>query len=659
MPVSIGATVELQGLTSASLNGARGLAEAIDTSTGRIVVRLSGNHAGTADRMVKVKVSNVKEVGPSDAWQGIEHGAFCFGSGDRLVCKVHCVEVCGTCCLDFALLNTLRFDKDTTAGQGTVGWVERAAEAYLNSPASEQYTSVIPCMDGLPGILAKVKESRRATPAELVLASSAVTYLNRQRNGARPLSAILEHSILALHERDEEARERRAYLEQASRNDAERAEKKEARKTQRGKGKSREVDMDAGANVERMLVIVTKAGVRSLGSFFEEFDTFTRDQIEGLKVLRNAPPPAHPSGTIAVTGAYRRALENYQKYVKWMLDHTTVPITDPATWKPGEVQKFLETSRVVLRPLPSSSVLLEVARELISFKSKMLYCVQNMPDEEKAQRIGARSMSLAQEGKDMDSCDDWFSSDEDEKVVMESSPIPKDLDPAALRPLEGMIVECLMASADMDKLVQRSKTDEALKLQMKLALETDDDRLRKKDVVYQFENPEETTGVFIQVLGVKILRGENGTHIPIMFLRFGFQHRSDMARPEKLQSFAAAITEVQRSGAAHVKENTWSRLALKNLARMLRRNRKQLRKESVAAAEESWAGGFFKYSALVLTSSGIVSTCPPCGKSATKKCSACKQVAYCSPACQKCDWATHKAACKAACKVKGKAQGDE
>ena len=266
--------------------------------------------------------------------------------------------------------------------------------------------------------------------------------------------------------------------------------------------------------------------------------------------------------------------------------------------------------------------------------------------DEKAQKLGAKSAAAFREGKPL-SNEDYFSSDEEEKNVLESSPVPKGLDPSTLGPLRGLIVENLASASDMKNLASRAKTDEVLKLHMKIALETDDDSMRQKSVVYQFENPEETVGMFIQVLSVKALQGSGSAQIPIIFLKYGFQRREDLFRPEKMQSFTAAIAEVQKSGVAHVKESAWSKLALITFARALRRNRKQLGAQAVSSAENAWAGGWFKLSALVLSCESVVRTCPPCGKPASKVCSSCKEVAYCSGECQKAHWKLHKAACRA------------
>jgi len=600
-----------------------------------------------SSRRVKIKVQNLRAV----KWQGIESDDFCFGGDEeKLVCRQHRAEVCGICCLDFALLNSLRAVK-VAGAPGESAWVEKAAKVYHASPAPEQNMSEKPHYNGLPEILAKGESSRSFSTPQAVIMASAITYAGRKMASLPPVRAMVEACIHGLRDRDADARQRRDFLEQVSHNEAERAASKVARSGGKSKSKSKgkntaakATNMDSGENVERMIVIFMKSGVRSFGSFFEEFDSLTLKQAD-MDLIHSAPVSAD-GGTVEVTEGLRKTMEKYKNFMEWMLKHTTVPITDPALWAAGKVEEFLRENSIVPRPCPSAAVLLEVARELIKFKAKMLYAVQNMPDEEKSQRLGAKSAAAFREGKRL-SNEDCFSSEEEEKNILESSPVPKELDPSTLGPLRGLIVEALASAGDMKDLATRAQTDEVLKLQMKIALETDDNSMRQKSVVYQFESPEETFGMFIQVLSVKALQGSDGAQIPIIFLKYGFQRRDDLVRPEKVQSFTAAIAEVQKSGVAHVKESTWSKLALTTFARALRRNRKQLSTEVVSSAENAWAGGWFKFSALVLSCESVVRTCPPCGKPASKMCSSCKEVTYCSGECQKAHWKLHKAACRA------------
>lgn len=88
--------------------------------------------------------------------------------------------------------------------------------------------------------------------------------------------------------------------------------------------------------------------------------------------------------------------------------------------------------------------------------------------------------------------EEFFSSDEEEeKKVLESSPIPKGLDPSTLEPLRGFIVKNMASAGAMENLALRAQTNEVLKLQMKIAMETDDDsfsslRTPRKPSEYSF-----------------------------------------------------------------------------------------------------------------------------------------------------------------------------
>jgi hypothetical protein len=322
------------------------------------------------------------------------------------------------------------------------------------------------------------------------------------------------------------------------------------------------------------------------------------------------------------------AMARYQDAAKFQTKHGKVQAGDPGEWTPSRVSEFLVENGVDPRPAPSSSVMLQVAREMIEFQKKMLWMNSNIPDEEEAQRLGRRELY----GEEIDS-------DEDLSIIVQS-PLPDKFDPTSLDAWQGDFASAVLAgvTGDGSGASPSGSVDAAsdlTKILRTLAQELDGNR----EALYMLQDPDQTTSVVLRLLEAR----KRGPGEPCLVFMSLVCRRIEMIG-ERFTALTEMMKEASVEGGGGVVNLEASEGAVELLRSVLRTNRRRIKKSVRNAKEKHWPK-FTKYSVLVATPEMGADRCPICGTLATKMCSGCRRVSYCSAEHQHAHWKVHKKQC--------------
>ena len=406
-------------------------------------------------------------------------------------------------------------------------------------------------------------------------------------------------------------------------------EQKGGKKTKSTRGPV-SAEVNATQHVDAMSRILVKAGVREMGPFFDEYTEYGLGILGLQDMLKTAFAGTSGDEGVPISPELSAAMARGQAALEFQVKHSSVPFGQPAEWPLSQVLSFLRESGVVARPTPPSKVLVQVAEELLEFKKKMLWICNNTPDDDEAQRRGARELF----SHEMDS--------DEETSVLVRSPLPADFDPTALahatsRQLVGSFT---LAGAPADgvsgEAVGGDVVSEVTRVLGRLVQEADCGG--EHGVVYSVQDAEQTSAVYLEVLEVREIDGG-----PCVVVKALWCRRREMIG-DRFDVVTGLLVEAQRPGGQGIVKLEVSQGAVELLRSVLRRNRSQLNKSLGKTQESKWPKGF-KYSVLVATAELGAKRCPMCGVLATKMCSRCRKMSYCSVAHQKAHWKTHKKDC--------------
>lgn len=644
-----GSRVELQGLSSYSSNGLRGkvlkaIAEGQDG--GRIPVKLT-----TSGRQVKVKRENLKVLRSSDEFT-TGHG-FCLDCNEDLRCRRHTAEVCSSCNTDHSVLNAIRrqrLDPDDARFQHQV---VRVIKGCFRPRSQVPVTTISDASTSAPTdisvLLTEARSSGTLPPAKATAMLARLFFEGRDRpdliNHIDRFISLVERALLGFREVDLV----RWTLIDILADEADDKKRIAAEKKSR-KGKSTDPLMsqrNSAVHVHRILRLLLQHGVdmEHIGPFMSKHETHTANLAEGQSKLQNWGADCEdPNESIPLTEAMRDSLEKCAASMEWQLQHSSAPMNDPVEWKAGKVMEFLIENEVLKCAPPhlAGDVAIEVARELRAFKLKIMYNLENMPDDDQAVRIGRGEDPSEVMGKDPS---------REARGVEAELTLPSDLDPRALPVWQlsstGKLQDAVRSAAE------RSKS--ALPLQLQLAEYLDRDLCSggNERVVYKVTDNadpgEEEASVVFKVKTVRALPSVHSARdgqaaaasasaqVPILCVQYYFMQKKNMLSPEKIDEYSHILRELHGHDGGFACEERRLATSLSevlHVERAFRHSRKQF--AAGIEASEMDAGnikGAWRYGVFDITAP-LVQACPSCGKPATKICSRCKAVGYCSSECE-------------------------
>ena len=345
--------------------------------------------------------------------------------------------------------------------------------------------------------------------------------------------------------------------------------------------------------------------------------------------LKGAATGRGEDENIPINAQLSAAMARYKRATKFQMKHGKVQAGDPGEWTPARVSEFLVENGVDPSPTPSSSVMLQVAREMIEFQKKMLWVISNIPDDEEAQRLGRRELY----GEEIDS-------DEDLSIIVQS-PLPDKFDPTSLDDWQGEFASAVLAgvAGDDGPGASTSGSDDAAseltQILRTLAQELDGNR----EALYMLQDPDQTTSVVLRLLEAR----KRGPGEPCLVFKSLVCRRIEMIG-ERFTALTEMMKEASVEGGGGVVNLEASEGAVELLRSVLRTNRRRIKKSVRNAKEKHWPK-FAKYSVLVATPEMGADRCPICSTLATKMCSGCRRVSYCSAEHQHAHWKIHKKQC--------------
>lgn len=587
----------------------------------------------------------------------------------KLVCESHKKSVCGQCCTDFSLLNQLRYDDKYLVASNESkrkARIQSALDKYYTSPAVvENLSSTRTSSPHLQGLLIRA-QTGAVSPGELATLVSYVCYASRLVPAGRKKLLELMHTTLENMPNMDRTRIV-AQLEQAKREQKREAKQTKARrkgsKVKDRHAKLESIQKDMGSSVQEMLLLVTRAQVDSLGDFFTEFNSVTKGMNASGSIESVFAAMDITGNNVNLGSDALATMESHAKWLELVLKHSGhgVPMDDPADWSRDRLLDFLHQHGVNPTPLPSQTVLQDLARQLVKFCMACMEIINDMPDDDEAAALGRQSMGIADETdlakiakmngpatrmefildsqipsefKLASSTKNWpvSSSPSTETVFRMARVMHKDKFPLAT-PQDKLYYEIL------------NSIEAFAFVYDKLKEEPDQDRLVTFDVGK--DTPDEQT-MSVRVLGALQLgefESPMGT-LPLPLLVVEFYHcRRVESNVKKMQAYGAGLRKgTLFQGLNSTVEETELMLEL------LRENRHQLiQDDDLYKHFEEQVNKGWKLSVIRPCDpdkKGGARVCPPCGKIATKLCGRCEVTAYCCVECQHLDWKIHKKACR-------------
>jgi len=427
-----------------------------------------------------------------------------------------------------------------------------------------------------------------------------------------------------------------------------------------------------------MLLVLTKAGATSLGTFFDDFMTIMEANTESegaraacLKDLgdRIASMGVGDDGKIAITDELQKQMGAQIQWMEFMLKHCDgVPMVDPAAWSTGKLTKFLKQHAIDPKPVPPKAALTKTARHLKKFCLACMEAVNSAPDDEEAAALGREAMGTADD-TDRAKIRHMYPSAERQTFLIDPQ-LPPGAELSALPRLCGggcspfgptfEAMRCAYAdtfgtrrSGIADDGREKDIYDGLLRILTVVAQSLDIMRNDAgQDILVCVDADKNKTTE--QTLTIRALdafevgqeRIQGGIHpIPLVVVEY-LHGRKSKAGARHIQTFTAGL----RRGTLFRTVNA-STEEIDLLRTLLEDNRKELAEQDTLLQTYEKEGIHKGWKLSVVrpadpNKAGGAKTCLCCPNRASKTCGRCGTAGYCSSECQRKGWATHKKTCR-------------
>ena len=612
----------------------------------------------------------------------------------RAACSAHGAVVCGACCVDFAPFNALRYDPHVlriAAAEQMRPLVDAHLPSYFARPAritNPSGSPMSPLMSALADRVMGGAGGEGARVSDYVALSGMMTFAARGMPAMQGRIAELMGTALFHDPGAQNARVAAASDDVAATLKKEKKENKKKNKKSGGGKKERgsaqeESFLEAHADVNAMAGLLAKAGAGETGSFFSDFsraqegmEAATRPGSLAMMAQALDPSAAGADGRVSVSEPMRRLMLAQQQWMSMLFRHVKdgVPMgTDLDEWPTEKLVSFLREHDVTPRPCPPRAVLVEVARKMISFGQWCMYTVDRMPDDEdgsqEAQLAAVRESAgvasdadravLAQErAKNTSGGKIELFVDAQFKGPLALEGLPRWDRTVACAPVFGMVRGAYAmrfgTATQQQGGVQTSALgtdtyDELLQTLQVLAgtfdtMAADSGGTDLLGCIQANEGTPDEQGMMIRVIGGWRTGEFFGSPLPLLAVTY--MHTRKREATHKMAGLVSGGIKQGRTQFKPIKACTEE---VESLALMLRRNCDELAAGDRAVAElqsevpKGWRFSVFRPADP--SKRGGPQLCPACGKIASKMCSKCRVIAYCSVECQKSCWKAHKKVC--------------
>ena len=601
----------------------------------------------------------------------------------QFVCSPHQEFVCGTCCMDFALLNELRYDNDYLLLAATpikrMERIRRVVDYYYMNPRAEfRRDPTKRRSPRLSHLLNQLSGNAGVSVGKVIELAAYLSYVCRSDVAARQRicttldTVLLEDLYAASKNHMIEADETFNSSDQSSEGipvPKPKVERKEAPPQPRYEQKDKRTENpkckpDTSGTAKKILstqiqnlvekyvksfkqskLQLKKEGVTSFGPFFDEFRKVVScgDEEAWTRYLRKSAKPG-----VAATDL------------------------DPQDWPTSQIRKYLDQRGLILSPRPSRDTMAETARQLLDFSAackNILYhysivnssnrkenalgsrdanCRRSSPEREKVSKKPSATSGV------MSKCPQIQTHREKVDFLVEPQiPLGVRLSSVTSWDMLGRFVKChpffvrnRMAYTKAFPL--DTKFHRILDL-LELMADTYDRTLESHPpqdfliVLTSRCKQGSEVSLAIRCLGARNV-GTSESPIPVLELEY-LAANHDPSSPA-YKSLSKGI----RPGVTRFINETCNKKDMDLLLLMLQTNHKQLPADDVTQIftrklSPSW--NFSVVRAADPLRRGAFPLCPRCNQSASMVCSICRDVSYCSRKCQVADWKTHYQTCKA------------
>ena len=587
----------------------------------------------------------------------------------QFVCSPHQEFVCGTCCMDFALLNELRYDKEymvlAASPHKRMERIRRVVNFYFMNPRAEfQRDPSKRRSPRLERLLNEFAENKDVSVAKVIELAAYLSYICRSDASARKricttLDTVLLEEIQTTSKGQEGQETNSVNSSEVSSDSgipAPMSESKDEKSSSLTLSSHKIHDTAKGVLSKEIVELVEeymlpfkqcksmlkREGVTSFGQFFNDFKKVARDGDER---------------------AWTRFLRTHAKIGEAPLNN------NPEDWSTTRLQQFLDQQGLALSPRPSKAAMVETARKLLHFSASCKHVLYHYSivksDDRKENALGScNSNCNVVTPKKVKAL--WRKS-------MKVAALPKPSLWTVQKP--GFLVEpqipaevCLSETVSWDRLGKivkchpffvrnRIAYTKAFPLDnafhrtldtLELVADTYDRALESHPpqdfiiVLTSKDNKGTEVSLAIRCLGASNF-GTSKSPIPVLHLEYlAAEHNPSSV---EYQSLSNGV----RPGVTRFINETCEKKDLDLLLLMLQTNGKHLqekdvRQNYVMKLSPSWNFSVVRGADPVRR--GVFPLCPCCEKRAAMMCSACREVSYCSRDCQVEDWSSHYKVCK-------------
>jgi hypothetical protein len=614
----------------------------------------------------------------------------------QFVCGPHKEFVCGTCCMDFALLNELRYDNEylMLASDQTkrVDRIRRVVDFYYMNPRAEFRRDPSKRRSPqLASLLTQFSGEAEVSVGKVIELAAYLSYVCRSDAGARQrigttLDTVLLEDLYAASQNHMIKEKDTLVSSDESSDGIPDPTSHRARKTvpqphpdpldqPKPKGsshKARPSNIDIlQANVPAKAVLsieiqnlveyyatvfkdarsaLRQAGVTSFGSFLEEF----------RKVIAN--------GDEKVWTLF------LQKYAKTGIVGSDVELCD---WPASKVRKFLDNNGLVLSPKPSREAMVEMARHVASFASeckKILYHYSIIKNsyrkdnalgsrDENRRRTSPERQTKPQKSVALVVKPAKKSSSLVQNFLVEPQlPLGVRLSSSVKWDSLGRFVKALpffvrnrisyTKAFPLDSVFHKSL--DLLELIADTYDRTNECHPPQDFLIVLTAKDEEGAGE--ECLAIRCLGGRNigPSDFPVPILELEYL----TAKADPATGAFQTLTKGIRSGSRFINQKCNTR-DMGLLVQLFQTNRKQLPSNDVVSKVAGQVSPGWNFSAVRPADPlqrGAFPLCPLCSQSASMVCSLCRDISYCSRKCQVADWRRHYQHCNG-CSSKGSYKG--
>ena len=600
----------------------------------------------------------------------------------RFVCRTHRVEVCGTCCLDFAAINRIRQDPEYLREDQTERRIEKiraSLQLYYVGRPRVKHRSTRGSSPLLPDLLQRV-QGGRGTRAENVALCGCLSFVvwNNPSTMLGRVTHIMDFALQSIGANSasvmlHEALTQDQRAAKIAREKAEAKAKKAARKKGGKRKQSDYVDkMRAGkidwmSPVREILILVHSC------SYCQPVGGFVEEASEAIGTATSMPSDEERRATFAtMIGSATRATDEIkmtsdataifkiqQKLLTFMLKHGAGPVPYEPTkdWTQNRTVSYLQEHGLGFRPLPPARVLSKIASQYVRLQAHLMSILNTMPLGDEAAEMGRADL----EGRD---ATEVWRSNRTTPTVEIAAQIPSGFDPETLPRWTGRrCVPVFEAARHKYALTQENAvgvTAHLAVLDMGTRVATAYDCAQEPSappLLAVFTTADNEHNLAVQVLCAWRLETQ-----PVLGLKYCYLLKSQ-SDPSMHMAFSRGLMKN-----THFLPHDGNAEAIGILAELLTRNRHMI-KQAVKQREKDWPKTW-KFSVLLpeqsvaavgsrarASSSSSNSSasaqvasgaarCPQCGGLASKRCRRCRAVYYCSVSCQKKHWKTHKKTCR-------------